>query len=306
MTDFLALTSGWFETFWTDWRVLIRVVLIAVALVVLRWFLLLAVKRVVKRIVSGVKAKAGTTDTKAIEASPIAKARVVQRARTMGSVLSNTITWGIYIVGVTMILSELGVAVGALVAGAGILGAAIGFGAQSLVRDLISGLFIVFEDQYGVGDAVDLGQATGVVESVGLRVTQVRDVAGTLWYVRNGEIIRVGNSSQGWSRVVIDIPLHYDSNIEKAKKAVEEAALKLSTEALFNKSVIGKPEVWGIEVLSGEQVVIRLVQQVRASKQDEVARELRLRVKQALDASKISLASGKQAIHVEVSGKSVK
>lgn len=306
MTDFLALTSGWFETFWTDWRVLIRVVLIAIALVVLRWFLLLAVKRVVKRIVSGVKAKAGTTDTKAIESSPIAKARVVQRARTMGSVLSNTITWGIYIVGVTMILSELGVAVGALVAGAGILGAAIGFGAQSLVRDLISGLFIVFEDQYGVGDAVDLGQATGVVESVGLRVTQVRDVAGTLWYVRNGEIIRVGNSSQGWSRVVIDIPLHYDSNVEKAKKAVEEAALKLSTEALFNKSVIGKPEVWGIEVLSGEQIVIRLVQQVRASKQDEVARELRLRVKQALDASKISLASGKQAIHVEVSGKSVK
>ena len=306
MNDLLAVTSGWFEAFWTDWKVLIRVVLIVIALLVVRWALLLSVKRVVKKIVSGVKAKAGTTDTKALDASPVAKARVVQRARTMGSVLSNTITWGIYIVGVTMILSELGVAVGALVAGAGILGAAIGFGAQSLVRDLISGLFIVFEDQYGVGDSVDLGQANGVVESVGLRVTQVRDVSGTLWYVRNGEIIRVGNSSQGWSRVVIDIPLNYDTDVEKAKKAVQDAAVKLSTEALFNKSVIGKPEVWGIEVLSGEQVVIRLVQQVRASKQDEVARELRTRVKQALDASKISLASGKQAIHVEISGKTVK
>jgi small conductance mechanosensitive channel len=303
MNDLLTATASWLEAFFSDWQVLIRVVAIIVALLVLRWALLLSVKRVVKRIVSGVKAKAGTTDTKALDASPMAKARVVQRARTMGSVLGNTITWGIYIVGTTMVLSELGVAVGALVAGAGILGAALGFGAQSLVRDLISGLFIVFEDQYGVGDAVDLGQATGVVESVGLRVTQVRDVAGTLWYVRNGEIVRVGNSSQGWSRVVIDIPLSYESNIEKAKKAVEEAALKLTTEPIFNKAVIGKPEVWGIEVLSGEQVVIRLVQQVRASKQDDVARELRLRVKQALDASKISLASGKQAIHVEVAGK---
>ncbi|MEY3889515.1 MAG: hypothetical protein RLZZ90_395 [Actinomycetota bacterium] len=306
MNDFFAATNGWFEAFWNDWQVLIRVVLIIVAMLVIRWALLLSVKRVVKRIVSGVKAKAGTTDTRALDASPVAKARVIQRARTMGSVLGNTITWGIYIVGTTMVLSELGVAVGALVAGAGILGAAIGFGAQSLVKDLLSGLFIVFEDQYGVGDSVDLGQATGVIESVGLRVTQVRDIAGTLWYVRNGEIIRVGNSSQGWSRVVIDIPLQYDSNVEKAKKVVEEAAVKLTSEPIFNKAVIGKPEVWGIEVLSGEQVVIRLVQQVRASKQDEVARELRMRVKQALDSAKISLASGKQAIHVEISGQATK
>jgi small conductance mechanosensitive channel len=100
-----------------------------------------------------------------------------------------------------MLLSELGVAVGALIAGAGILGAALGFGAQNIVRDLLSGLFIVFEDQYGIGDSVDLGEASGIVESVGLRITQVRDAKGTLWYVRNGEILRVGNSSHKKSQL---------------------------------------------------------------------------------------------------------
>jgi small conductance mechanosensitive channel len=120
---------------------------------------------------------------------------MILRAKTLGSVLSNFITWSIYVIAVTMLLSELGVAVGALIAGAGILGAALGFGAQNIVRDLLSGLFIVFEDQYGIGDSVDLGEASGVVESVGLRITQLRDSKGTLWYVRNGEILRVGNMS---------------------------------------------------------------------------------------------------------------
>jgi small conductance mechanosensitive channel len=120
---------------------------------------------------------------------------MILRAKTLGSVLSNFITWSIYVIAVTMLLSELGVAVGALIAGAGILGAALGFGAQNIVRDLLSGLFIVFEDQYGIGDSVDLGEASGVVESVGLRITQLRDAKGTLWYVRNGEILRVGNMS---------------------------------------------------------------------------------------------------------------
>jgi small conductance mechanosensitive channel len=113
----------------------------------------------------------------------------------MGSVLANIITWTVFTLAVTMILSELGVAVGALIAGAGIIGAAIGFGAQNLVRDFLSGLFIVLEDQYGVGDRVDLGEASGVVENVGLRVTKLRDSKGTVWFVRNGEILRVGNLS---------------------------------------------------------------------------------------------------------------
>ena len=178
-------------SFWHDWSTLIRVVLIAVGAVVLRSLLLISVKRIVKGIVHSPSQKSN----KIVDPS-LLQARLVQRARTMGSVLSNFITWSIVTISLSMILSELGVAIGALIAGAGVLGAALGFGAQHLIKDLISGLFIVFEDQYGVGDKVDLGEAAGTVENVGLRVTQVRDVTGTLWYVRNGEILRVGNSSQ--------------------------------------------------------------------------------------------------------------
>lgn len=182
--DSIESVSQWFQMVWQDWSTLIRIFLIIVSAVILRALLLSSVKRVVKGISSG----------KSL-ASSITPERMILRAKTLGSVLSNFITWSIYVIAVTMLLSELGVAVGALIAGAGILGAALGFGAQNIVRDLLSGLFIVFEDQYGIGDSVDLGEASGVVESVGLRITQLRDAKGTLWYVRNGEILRVGNMS---------------------------------------------------------------------------------------------------------------
>lgn len=181
----------WLQTAWHDWSTLIRIVLIIVGAIVLRLALLISVKRIVRGIASGAK-RNGNGKTIAAAINP---ERLILRAKTIGSVLSNFITWSIYIIAATMLLSELGVAVGALIAGAGILGAALGFGAQNIVRDLLSGLFIVFEDQYGIGDQVDLGEASGVVENVGLRITQVRDTKGTLWYVRNGEILRVGNAS---------------------------------------------------------------------------------------------------------------
>jgi len=295
MTDFLT----WWGSVWAVWHTPIQIVLIIISAVVIRALLQLSVHRVIKSVVTGMNGKAAQA------AGLIANARVVQRARTLGSVLSNFITWTVVLVAISSILSELGVAVGALVAGAGILGAAVGFGAQSLVRDLISGLFIVFEDQYGVGDSVDLGQATGIVESVGLRVTQVRDVAGVLWYVRNGEVIRVGNQSQGWSRVVLDIPLAYNSPLDKARDVILSAAQGLFQDKNFSKPLVSEPEIWGIEVLTGEQVVLRLVQQVGPSDADDVARELRARVKAALDKAKIIMASTTAPIHIEVSGKTV-
>ena len=186
--ELIQSATTWFTEVWRDWSTLIRIVLIFILAIIARSLLLVSVRRVVAGIVSGAKSKAETSGA-------IARARVVQRAKTMGSVLANIITWTVFTLAVTMILSELGVAVGALIAGAGIIGAAIGFGAQNLVRDFLSGLFIVLEDQYGVGDKVDLGEASGVVENVGLRVTKLRDSKGTVWFVRNGEILRVGNLS---------------------------------------------------------------------------------------------------------------
>lgn len=274
-----------------EWGFAIRIALIIVGLVVLRWVLLVAIKRVVTTVTTGVKKREGAADTKALDASPLARARIVQRARTIGLVLSNLLTAGLTISALIAILSEFGIAIGALAAGAGILGAAIGFGAQSLVRDFLAGLFIVVEDQFGVGDFVDLGTATGIVESIRLRVTQVRDLEGTVWYVRNGEIIRVGNQSQGWSRIILDLPLAYDADLEKAKKVLEAAAAKLTETPALKTGLIGKAEVWGVQALAGEEVVFRMVQQVRPSKKEAITRALRLEAKKALDKAGIRLST---------------
>ena len=252
----------------------------------------------IRRIVKGV-----SKSVRKIEdgGSPLAQARLLQRTKTIASVLGNLATWGLTLTVLSVVLSEVGVSPGAIIAGAGIIGAGLGFGAQSLVRDLISGLFIVFEDQYGVGDSVDLGQASGVVESVGLRVTQVRDVEGTLWFVRNGEIVRVGNQNQGWSRIVIDIALSYTSDIAKAQDALRDAA-KEAAKAMPG-TAIDDAEVWGVNALSGDQVVVRLVQKTKPEHKDELARELRLAIKNNIDKAGIQLAAGANNVYVNVASK---
>ena len=292
------MNTAWFTEFWTTYQTPIHVVLILLIAVIGRALLLVSVRRVVAGVVSGVKseAKAVAEDAE----SPLVKARVVQRTKTIGSVLSNFITWGIALITVTMILNELGVQVGALIAGAGILGAAVGFGAQSLVRDLISGLFIVFEDQYGVGDIVDLGEVKGAIEAVGLRVTQVRDVEGTLWYVRNGEIARVGNKSQGFSRVIVDLSFDPSVDVEKAKTAMLSAATSIAKSKTVGVLLIGSAEVWGIQALSGDALVIRLVQQVSPKAVDEVAREIRAALVLELKKAKVPLASAGNSFTVNL------
>jgi small conductance mechanosensitive channel len=299
MHSLASTATDWFATFWDQWHVAIRIALILVIALVLRWVLLFSVRRVVNRVANAPVPKLGVVANLANEISPIAKARVVQRTKTMGSVLNNFITWTFVVFTVIMVLSELGVAIGALAAGAGLLGAGIGFGAQSLVKDLISGLFIVFEDQFGVGDSVNLGEISGTVEAVGLRVTQVRDVDGVLWYVRNGEILRVGNHSQGWSRAVIDVALDYKASVTEALAVIEKTAGRVVSEPHNTALVIASPEVWSVHSLSGDQVVIRLVQKTKAGASDEVARELRAQLKADLDAAGIALANTKTAIYVE-------
>jgi small conductance mechanosensitive channel len=292
VNDFLS----WLIAFWNQNQTLIRIVLVVVVALILRAALLISVRRIVAGVVSGVRGKKSVINSD----SPIEKARVVQRTKTMGSVLTNFITWAISIVAVIQVLGELGVAVGGLIAGAGIIGAAIGFGAQSLVRDLITGLFIVLEDQYGVGDIVDLGEVKGNVEAVGLRVTQVKDFEGTLWYVRNGEIARVGNKSQGWSRVVLDLALEIDADRAKATKALLDSATKVSARADFKAAIVSKPEVWGVHAFSGDEVVLRLVMQVDHKLQDEIARALREETLTTLKKAKISLSSGNQSVFVNL------
>ena len=299
MLEFLVAVADWFRAIWNDWHTLIRIVLIILGAMVLRWILLASVKRVVNSLVNGIKAK--RPQRKQLDlASPINQERVIQRTRTMGTVLRNLITWSIALVTISAVLSEVGVSMSALATALGFLGAGVGFGAQSLVKDLISGLFIVFEDQFGVGDTVNLGEITGVVESVGLRVTQVRDFDGVLWFVRNGEVIRVGNHTQGWSRTMLDIALPYDADVNAAQALLMQAAEKVASEN--PELVVDSPEAWGIQVLSGSQVVVRVVQRTKAGKADDVARALKLAAKHALDKAGIVLASDQTVVNV-ITGK---
>jgi len=282
-------------SFLTPYEAPFRIVGVIIGAVVLRWVLVVTIHRVVDRVVSGVKKAQNVEHTVEISSSPLHAVRVVQRTRTMGTVLNNLVTWSIVAVAFVLVLGELNFSVTALIASAGILGAALGFGAQNVVKDMLNGLFMVFEDQLGVGDIVELqstqGPVSGVVESVGVRVTHVRDVGGVLWYVRNGEIINVGNKSQGWARVIIDLPAPYTSNVDEVQEVMLATATALANEPEYKRKVLEPPEIWGIESISAEALVIRLVMKVRTADQFDLARLLRLRLKLALDQLGVAVPS---------------
>ena len=180
-------------------------------------------------------------------------------------------------------------AVTPLIASIGILGAALGFGAQSLVKDILNGLFMVFEDQLGLGDIVNLGQITGVVERVGIRVTEVRDVSGTLWFIRNGEVLQVGNYSQDWARIILDVPVPYTLDVDEAQEALLTAAKEFAYSPEWKRKILEDPEMWGIESLSHEALMVRITVKVRAGEQFVLKRALHRYVKDALDQRGIDL-----------------
>jgi small conductance mechanosensitive channel len=282
-------------SFLTTYEAPFRIIGVIIGAVILRWVLIAIIHRVVDRVVSGVKKAQNVDDTVELSASPLHAVRVVQRTRTMGTVLNNLVTWAIVAVAIVLVLGELDFSVTALIASAGILGAALGFGAQNVVKDMLNGLFMVFEDQLGVGDIVELqstqGPVSGVVEIVGVRVTQIRDVNGVLWYVRNGEIINVGNKSQGWARVIIDLPAPYTSNVDEVQEVMLATANAMAAEPEYKRKVLEPPEIWGIESISAEALVIRLVMKVRSGDQFDMARALRLRLKLALDELGVAVPS---------------
>jgi small-conductance mechanosensitive channel len=210
-----------------------------------------------------------------------------QRAEAIASVLRSFVTVVVFTMAALLVMGELGFNLGPLLASAGIAGVALGFGAQSLVKDLIAGLFMLLEDQYGVGDTVDLGEATGVVETVGLRITTVRDGRGVLWYIRNGEIIRVGNKSQGWAMAVIDIPIGF-VNSEQAIAVLRTAAQSVADEPAHATEFLEPPDVVGVEQLTVDGAVIRTIAKTTADGQVAVQRDLRRALTEALENSGMS------------------
>ncbi|WP_131746084.1 mechanosensitive ion channel domain-containing protein [Frankia sp. Cppng1_Ct_nod] len=214
-----------------------------------------------------------------------------QRAETVGSLLRSITSIIVFGIAFVTVLGELDINLAPIVASAGVVGVAVGFGAQNLVRDFLSGMFMLLEDQYGVGDVIDVGPVSGNVEAVSLRVTRLRDVEGTVWYVRNGEIARVGNKGQQWARTVLDVPLDYDTDVVRAKGILKRTADDLWAEPDFATAIIAEPEVWGMESMTADGYALRVVAKTQPLKQWDVARALRERIRAALNAEGIELGS---------------
>lgn len=201
--------------------------------------------------------------------------RRYRRARTVRAVLNSTVTVIAITIGILVLLADAGVPVTALVASAGILSVALGFGAQSLVKDLISGIFMLIEDQYGVGDVIDVGDAIGTVEEVGLRCVRLRALDGTVWYVPNGQIVRVGNMTRTWSRALIEVRFAYDTNLEDARQAMFDAVDAARENPAVADAILDTPAIPGIEELAYNSVTLRLAMKVNPAEQWEVQREVR-------------------------------
>jgi moderate conductance mechanosensitive channel len=261
-----------------------KILLVVVVAAVVRMLLHRAIRRLTDRTATGAmptilrplrnRAAAGGTDP----LEPIA-ARRTQRAEAIGSVLRSVASFVVLGIAVVLVLGELGINLAPIVASAGVVGVALGFGAQNLIKDFIAGIGIILEDQYGVGDVVDLGEASGTVEAVGLRITRLRDVNGVVWYARNGEVLRVGNKSQGYAQVVIDMPVAHDTDLERCRRIMQEVADGMSAEEDWAAVLLAEPESLGVEQITAEGVVMRV--QVRTTNADQwrVGRELRMRLK---------------------------
>ena len=277
-------------------------------LLVVRWVLHRIIDRVVRRAEEGVmpgavgrwgdRRRRRTSDTAVVNhARDLATTtRRAQRSKTIGDLFKSIVTGVLVAIVGTMMLSEVGVDIAPIIASAGIIGIALGFGAQSLVKDFLSGVFMIVEDQYGVGDVIDVGEATGTVEAVTLRVTRLRDLQGTVWYVPNGEILRVGNMSQNWSRAVVDVSVAYSEDLNRVRRVLSEVAHDLWDDEDYRELVIEEPEVTGVEMLAADSVNLRVMVKTLPMEQWAVARELRQRIKARFDHEGIEIPFAQRVV----------
>jgi small-conductance mechanosensitive channel len=263
------------------------VVLLAMAAV---WLARRIVTRVVHKVsdsdrMDALRRRAGMAQLTVTE-----RARRRQRADTVADVLRNVVAIAVWVIAVLVVIGELGIDLAPLLAGAGVITLVLGFGAQTVVRDYLAGLFIVLEDQYGVGDVIEVAEVTGTVELITLRATRFRDVEGVVWWVPNGEIKRVGNKSQQWSRALLDVTVAPDSDLVLVTEVIQRTADEMWGEERWRASLLDEPEVWGVEDVGGSGVVVRLVVKTLPHAQWQVARELRARLKRAFDDAGIAMA----------------
>ena len=279
-----------------DWfRINALIILVTIVVAVIVWFVIV---RLIKRVTENAKKKLLVADrpervrnaehTQELTAVLMTQRRE-QRFEAISQLLRSCTTFTIVTMSLLIILGQLGVNLAPLIASAGVLGVALGFGAQTLVKDFLSGIFLVLEDQFGVGDVVDLGEATGTVEEVTLRVTRLRDLSGVVWYVRNGEILRVANRSQGWTLAIVDVPVAYTEDLDRIRRIVEQVADQMDADSRWDGVLFGRPTYAGVESVSGEAVFIQVTARAAPDQQMPAARAVREELKNAFDAAGVKV-----------------
>ncbi|MDX6345695.1 MAG: moderate conductance mechanosensitive channel [Streptomyces sp.] len=274
---------------WASWLAAgLRILLIVVIAVVLR----VAVRRMITKFIERMNRGAESAGTTALGGLLVNAERRRQRSEAIGSVLRSVASFVILGTAALTVLSVLKINLAPLLASAGVAGVAIGFGARNLVTDFLSGVFMILEDQYGVGDVIDAGVASGTVVEVGLRVTKLRGDEGEIWYVRNGEVKRIGNLSQGWATAMVDVQVGYGQDLERARTVITTAAGEMAKTQPWDEALWEPVEVLGLQSVAADSVVIQAQAKTMPGKSAAVARELRWRIKQAFDEAGITIVGG--------------
>ncbi|MFH8368891.1 mechanosensitive ion channel family protein [Streptomyces sp. NPDC018031] len=278
--------AGWVEENWSTWLSIgLRILLILVIAFVLRSI----VRRSLTKLIERMNRTAQAVDGTALGGLLVNAERRRQRSEAIGSVLRSVASFLIMGTAGLMILSTLEINLAPLLASAGVAGVAIGFGARNLVTDFLSGVFMILEDQYGVGDTIDAGVASGEVIEVGLRVTKLRGADGEIWYVRNGEVKRIGNLSQGWATAGVDVQVRADEDLDRVRAVITAAGEGMAKDEPWNERLWEPVEVLGLDAVFLDSVIIRVSAKTMPGKALGVERELRWRIKRALDAEGIRI-----------------
>ncbi|MET7988554.1 MULTISPECIES: mechanosensitive ion channel family protein [unclassified Streptomyces] len=284
--------ASWVEENWSTWLAIgLRVLLILVIAAVLR----VAVRRAITKLIDRMSRTAEGVDGTTLGGLLVNVERRRQRSQAIGSVLRSVASFLIMGTAALMILGTFEINLAPLLASAGVAGVAIGFGARNLVTDFLSGVFMILEDQYGVGDVIDAGVASGEVIEVGLRVTKLRGDNGEIWYVRNGEVKRIGNLSQGWATAGVDVTVRASENLDHVRSVIGEVAETISKEEPWSERLWGPVEILGLDSVLLDSVVVRVSARTMPGKASSVERELRWRIKHAFDAADIRIVGGPTA-----------
>ncbi|MBV2151515.1 mechanosensitive ion channel family protein [Kitasatospora sp. SUK 42] len=298
VTDTTRQAASWFDSHWQSWLESgLRIVLIVLLSLVLRAVVRKLITQLIGRMarshehqeesrLGGLLANTGVVNTE----------RRQQRSEAIGSVLRSVASFTILGTAALMVLSALGVNLAPLLASAGVAGVAIGFGARNLVTDFLSGVFMIMEDQYGVGDEIDTGVATGTVLEVGLRVTKLRGSNGEIWYIRNGEVKRIANMSQGWATASVDVQVGYKENLQRVEDLILETAEGMAKEAPYDELVWAPVSILGVESVAADSVMVRVEARTAPGKAPAVSRALRQRLKAAFDLAGIKVKEEAPAV----------